>query len=68
MQTSRKRIALGPRPGERIRSGVVAPAEKPRIAKPVELRDLDDSEDDLPERVTARKSTEPMLVDLDSDD
>ncbi|KAJ7452095.1 hypothetical protein B0H11DRAFT_1876737 [Mycena galericulata] len=66
LQASRKKIVLGPRPGDKIRSGVIAPAPKPK-KKPVDLAHLhDDSDDDMQLSVlpTSVQPEEPM-VDLD---
>ncbi|KAG6866330.1 hypothetical protein C0991_005797 [Blastosporella zonata] len=60
LQSSRKDIALGPRPGQRIRSGVVAPA------KGVALHDMDSSDDELPEHPSELKVGD-VMIDLDSD-
>ncbi|KAF5376070.1 hypothetical protein D9615_007682 [Tricholomella constricta] len=67
LQSSRKEIVLCPRPGQRIRSGVVAPVSK--NPKP-SLRDvnLDDSDDDLPAHPMEQKEqmrTEDVMIDLD---
>ncbi|PPR05047.1 hypothetical protein CVT24_010194 [Panaeolus cyanescens] len=65
-RSSRTEIVLGPRPGPRIRSGVVAPKEGSSAKN---LVSLDDSDDDLlvvaePEAAKEEKPDEPM-VDLD---
>lgn len=66
VQSSRKEIELGPRPGQRIRSGVVVPANPPSSktpAAPAELTyDLDDSDREL-----ERQLGKPLnnMVDLD---
>ncbi|KAF9468289.1 hypothetical protein BDZ94DRAFT_1209274 [Collybia nuda] len=46
-QTARKIIALGPRPGQKIRSGVTAPRHEVKAPPPADI-DLDESDDDLP--------------------
>ncbi|KAJ7730674.1 hypothetical protein DFH07DRAFT_781519 [Mycena maculata] len=69
VQSSRKKIVLGPRPGDKIRSGAVAPAPKPKQTKPVDLALLhDDSSDDMPLSVlppSARPEGDSKMVDLD---
>ncbi|KAF9054063.1 hypothetical protein BJ165DRAFT_1337984 [Panaeolus papilionaceus] len=66
VRTSRTDIALGPRPGPRIRSGVFAPKDNIPKELPVSL---DDSDDDLlvvaePEPAKESKPDE-VMVDLD---
>ncbi|KAJ6578836.1 hypothetical protein DFH09DRAFT_1030713 [Mycena vulgaris] len=68
VQSSRKTIALGPRPGDKIRSGVVAPGQaqaskaklnpkpKPKPKRPFDLTHMhSDSEDDMPATVSISK-------------
>jgi minichromosome maintenance protein 10 len=62
VQSARKNIALGPRPGPKIRSGVVAPSTA-RAAQGVP-RDLGDSEDDLAQALFDKPLVSKM-VDLD---
>ncbi|KAJ7630043.1 hypothetical protein DFH06DRAFT_705294 [Mycena polygramma] len=71
LQSSRKPIRLGPAPGEKVRSGVVAPKAKPK-KKPFDLTHLhSDSDSDMPASVASPKSTRPdpdsKMVDLDDD-
>ncbi|KAG6909164.1 hypothetical protein DXG01_001791 [Tephrocybe rancida] len=66
VQSSRKDIALGPRPGQRVRSNVVVPAPK-STTKATALRDLDSSDDELPEHPSEQKLAD-VMIDLDSDD
>lgn len=73
LQSSRKEIALGPRPGQRIRSGVVAPVRtssgefsRPTTIQPAILCDLDDSDDDLePAIPPSHSACTTEMVDLD---
>ncbi|KAG6844234.1 hypothetical protein H0H87_008647 [Tephrocybe sp. NHM501043] len=65
LQASRKNIILTPRPGQRIRSGVVAPDKN--TSKEGILHDLDSSGDELLEQLSGQKSGD-MMIDLDSDD
>ncbi|KAJ7146150.1 hypothetical protein C8R44DRAFT_836988 [Mycena epipterygia] len=63
VQASRKTIALGPRRGEKVRSGVIAPGSKPK-PKPTKPFDLThhhdfDSDDDMPASVSLSKSARP---------
>ncbi|KAJ6464289.1 hypothetical protein C8R47DRAFT_1326780 [Mycena vitilis] len=63
LQSSRKPIRLGPRPGEKVRSGVVAPKAKPK-KKPFDLTHLhSDSDSDMPASVPLPRPE----VDLDDD-
>ncbi|KAJ7938428.1 hypothetical protein B0H13DRAFT_1698561 [Mycena leptocephala] len=71
LQSSRKTktIKLGPRPGEKVRSGVIAPKPKPKQKK-VDLTHMhSDSDSDMPVSVSLSKSAEPdpdiNMVDLD---
>ncbi|KAJ7456966.1 hypothetical protein FB451DRAFT_1407015 [Mycena latifolia] len=76
VQASRKTIALGPRPGDKIRSGVVAPVSasksnlKQKPKRPFDLTRLhDDSDDDMPAAISLPKPEKPeeneKMVDLD---
>ncbi|KAJ7153483.1 hypothetical protein C8R43DRAFT_923366 [Mycena crocata] len=69
IQSSRKTILLGPRPGEKIRSGVSAP--KPTLPKTLvdltRLRELSDSDDDMPATIST-KTPEPEIAMIDLDD
>ncbi|KAJ6554521.1 hypothetical protein B0H19DRAFT_1029700 [Mycena capillaripes] len=72
LQSSRKPIQLGPKPGEKVRSGVIAPKPKLKKKKPVDLTHLHDDSDsgsDIPASISLRKPTEPdpdvEMVDLD---
>ncbi|GLB44212.1 putative primase zinc finger [Lyophyllum shimeji] len=65
LQSSRKEIILGPRPGQRIRSGVVAPVLED-CKTPLgtgEVRYPDDSDDELPVHPIEHK--EDAMIDLD---
>ncbi|KAJ7699372.1 hypothetical protein B0H17DRAFT_1167798 [Mycena rosella] len=74
VQSSRKTIALGPPPGDKVRSGVVAPGaalkSKPK-AKPKRPFDLthmhSDDDDDMPAAISLPKAAPPeeKMVDLD---
>ncbi|RDB23749.1 DNA replication licensing factor mcm10 [Hypsizygus marmoreus] len=68
LQSARKEIALGPRPGPKIRSGVMAPActADSKVAgalKTGSLRDIDGSDDELPANPSDQKNE--GMIDLD---
>ncbi|KAF8900474.1 hypothetical protein CPB84DRAFT_1815402 [Gymnopilus junonius] len=71
VRKARKDIALGPRPGPRIRSGVVAPkAEKKDGPEPSYALDAIQSDDELPEGIMQveqplMKDSSMKMVDLD---
>jgi hypothetical protein len=61
VQSARKDIVLGPRPGQRIRSGVVAPPSAQKDKPPVVVHGLgDDLEESSP-----RKPLMNEMIDLD---
>ncbi|KAG5642700.1 hypothetical protein DXG03_002302 [Asterophora parasitica] len=72
LQSSRKDIILAPRPGQRIRSGVVAPVSRDSKASLRDVTDVDldnvNSDDDLPACPTEKQDQENRMIDLDSDD
>lgn len=73
MRVARKEIILKPKPGPRIRSGVMAPKRETHSAKSEKDRmcDLDSgSDDELPEGLVAKSATaqtneEEKMIDLD---
>lgn len=74
MQTSRKEIELGPRPGQRIRSGVVVPpnllATKIASAVADATHDLDDSDGEVEQgfeemSIFGKPTLLDSMVDLD---
>ncbi|KAG6879643.1 hypothetical protein C0992_000278 [Termitomyces sp. T32_za158] len=60
LQSSRKGIELGPRPGHRIRSNVIVPNSKNLDTT---LHDLDSPADELPEHLSEREPD--VMIDLD---
>ncbi|KAG5651312.1 hypothetical protein H0H81_009113 [Sphagnurus paluster] len=66
LQSSRKEIILAPRPGQRIRSGVVAPITKPTRA-PSAPRDFDDFNEDEVFPIYPGEVKEDVMIDLDDE-
>ncbi|KAJ6567841.1 hypothetical protein B0H10DRAFT_2110232 [Mycena sp. CBHHK59/15] len=71
LQSSRKKITLGPPPGDKVRSGVTAPAVKVKPKRPFDLTHLHDFDSDDDEEPTLlakpQQGTEQRMVDLDDD-
>ncbi|KAF9555732.1 hypothetical protein CPC08DRAFT_726184 [Agrocybe pediades] len=65
LQNARKDIALGPKPGPRIRSGVFAPKQEKPSKQEVKVHDGGGSDDELPDRVSHRAGGEEEMIDLD---
>ena len=72
VRTSRKDIELGPRPGPKLRSGVMAPKRDETLTKrsdneqPKDPELTDSAEDEIPDKLTTKSQVvEEKLVDLD---
>ena len=62
---SRKDIALGPRPGQRIRSGVVAPRARAKLPDTEEDEDVADFEAEMASFGRPALLEDEKMVDLD---
>jgi hypothetical protein len=72
VRTSRKDINLCPRPGPKIRSGVMTPKRDERLTNKEQLNDpelpldLDNGEDEMPDKLaTKSRAVVEKMVDLD---
>lgn len=72
VRRTRKDIVLGPRPGPRVRSGVIAPeTEKKDGKEPIPALDANQSDGDLPEGIMQvdqppiEDTTLGKMIDLD---
>jgi minichromosome maintenance protein 10 len=69
VRTSRKDIILGPRPGPKIRSGVMTPRRDETLSKLSDnghLKDLDNEKEEVPDKLAMKSQVvEEKLVDLD---
>lgn len=71
MQKARKDIDLGPKPGLRIRSGVIAPKQEKMPKRETEQHDDGNSDEEFPEDISLRNESrtegggDDKMIDLD---
>jgi minichromosome maintenance protein 10 len=69
VQSSRKEMALGPRPGQKIRSGVVPPQQDIKVSPtepgPGASHDGLDNSNDIPALPSELNSGDAAMIDLD---
>jgi hypothetical protein len=74
VRTSRKDIDLGPRPGPKIRSGVITPKREVTLVKPSDNEqskdpespcDSDNEEDEMPDKLATKSQVVEKMIDLD---